>query len=93
MITQELAHQLFDYRDGALYWKERASRGVYAGDKVGFDHPTGYRRFMFKRKGFAVHRIIWLMHYGDLPNQIDHKAPSNIIFINSFGSVFMKNEK
>jgi hypothetical protein len=73
MITQELAHQLFEYRDGALYWKIRASRGVYAGDKVGFVHPTGYRRFMYKRKGYAAHRIIWLMHHGNLPDQIDHK--------------------
>ena len=78
MITQELAHQLFEYRGGALYWKLRASRGVYAGDKVGFVHPSGYRRFMYKRKGYAVHRIIWLMHYGNLPNEIDHKDSNKL---------------
>lgn len=73
MITQELAHELFEYREGALYWKVKPSRGVEVGDKVGYIHPTGHRRFMYKRKGYAVHRIIWLMHYGDMPSEIDHK--------------------
>jgi hypothetical protein len=77
-MNQELAHSLFEYRGGALYWKIKSSRGVYAGDKVGYVHPTGYRRFMYKRKGYAVHRIIWLMQYGDLPSQIDHKDSNKL---------------
>jgi hypothetical protein len=78
MITQELAHQLFEYRDGELYWKVKPSRGVFAGDKVGYISPTGYCRFMYKRKGYVVHRIIWLMNYGDMPNEIDHKDTNKL---------------
>jgi hypothetical protein len=78
MITQELAHQLFEYRGGALYWKIKVSRGVYAGDKVGYVHPSGHCRFMYKRKGYALHRIIWLMQYGNMPNEIDHKDTNKL---------------
>jgi hypothetical protein len=78
MITQALAHQLFEYRDGELYWKIKPSRGVFAGDKVGYVSPAGYRRFMYKRKGYVAHRIIWRMHYGDTPNEIDHKDTNKL---------------
>ena len=30
----ELVHSLFEYRDGALYWKSDVARNVKAGDRV-----------------------------------------------------------
>jgi len=77
-VNQELAHSLFEYRDGALYWKIKPSRGVNAGDKVGYTHPSGHRRFMYKRQGYFLHRIIWLMQYGDMPSEIDHKDTNKL---------------
>jgi hypothetical protein len=72
-MTQSEALALFEYRDGQLYWRVKPSRGVNVGNQVGYVHPTGHRRFMYRRKGYAIHRIIWLMHYGDNPSEIDHK--------------------
>jgi len=72
-MNQALARQLFDYIEGKLYWRVKPSSKVKIGDEVGYIHPTGYRRFMYKRKGYAVHRIIWLMQYNNLPLEIDHK--------------------
>jgi hypothetical protein len=72
-MTQSEALTLFDYRDGKLYWRVKPSRGVYVGDEVGTISSTGHRRLMYKRKIYSIHRVIWLMHYGYMPSEIDHK--------------------
>ena len=77
-MIQSEALALFDYQDGKLYWRVKPSRGVYAGDEVGYIHPAGHRRFMYKRKAYSVHRIIWLMHYGNIPIEIDHKDTNKL---------------
>jgi hypothetical protein len=77
-MTQSEALALFDYRDGQLYWRVKPSRGVYAGDQVGYIHTSGHRRFMYRRKGYATHRIIWLMQYGFNPSEIDHKDTNKL---------------
>ena len=71
-MTHNEALALFEYRDGELYWRVKPSRGVSVGDKVGTVCSTGHRRVMYKRKLYGVHRIIWLMHHGVLPNEVDH---------------------
>ena len=77
-MTQSEALALFEYQDGKLYWRIKPSRGVYAGDEVGYIHGTGHRRFMYKRKCYSLHRIIWLMHYGVFPVEIDHKDTNKL---------------
>lgn len=71
-ITQELVKELFEYRDGDLYWKIRASQRVRAGDKAGKVEKRGYRAVSIKRKYYKVHRIIFLMFHGYLPLLVDH---------------------
>ena len=71
-MTQEQALALFEYRDGKLFWRVQPSRGVSAGDEAGTIKSDGHRRVLFKRKGYYVHRVIWLMHYGEVPKEIDH---------------------
>lgn len=75
MNEQELykrCHELFEYRDGQLFWK--FSRvGVSKGKRAGsFQKALGYRRVMIDRVGHMEHRIIFLMNYGYLPEMIDH---------------------
>jgi hypothetical protein len=73
MITQELAHQLFEYRDGALYWKIKPCRRDPIGTKAGhFDLVRGYTSINYQRKRYYLHRIIFLMQHGFLPAEIDH---------------------
>jgi hypothetical protein len=72
-MNQELAHQLFDYRDGALYWKVKPCRRDPIGLKAGtFDPARGYTAISYKRKRYYLHRIIFLMQHGFLPSEIDH---------------------
>lgn len=72
-MKQNEALALFEYQDGKLYWRVKPSYGVSIGDEVGTICSTGHRRAMYKRKLYAVHRLIWLMHYGSMPVEIDHK--------------------
>ena len=74
MITQAQVAACFEYRDGTLYW-----RGVthpnkqYLADKpAGSIHNTGYRHVTWMGKVHKVHRLIFLLHHGYLPPEVDH---------------------
>ena len=72
--TYELVRELFDYRDGMLFWRVDRSSGVKAGDRAGCLHKKcGYRRICIKKRIFEEHRIIYLWHHGYwTENQVDH---------------------
>lgn len=72
MITQAKAKDMFEYRDGWLYWKVPRSRGVKAGDRVGAITKRGYAQTAINGKSTSVHRLVFLLHHGYLPKQIDH---------------------
>ncbi len=72
-MNAELAHYLFDYRDGALYWRVKPCRRDPTGMKAGYIDPArGYTAINYKRKRYYAHRIIYLMHNGYLPAEVDH---------------------
>jgi|LakMenE18May11ns_1017448.scaffolds.fasta_scaffold9432827_1 hypothetical protein len=79
ILTQEKLHQLFDYKNGELFWKIRNSYSVQIGDKAGCLNTNGYYRVRINKKMYGVHRIIFAWHYGYFPKQIDHidRNPSN----------------
>ena len=74
MLTKEYLHERFTYLDGELYWKivysNRLKIGQLAGDKDG----RGYRRVMLVKQHYKMHRLIWVMFNGDIPDGIviDH---------------------
>lgn len=78
-ITQDYVKQLFEYRDGELYWKIKHSRNVWIGRKVGSKTQRGYYQLQLNKKFYLNHRIIFLMHHGYLPEYLDHidGNPSN----------------
>jgi hypothetical protein len=66
-------NEIFEYRDGELYWKIRPSNKKLQNKKVGcFSH--GYIRLGYKKKLYYAHRVIWEMHYGKIPSGLllDH---------------------
>jgi hypothetical protein len=80
-LTFELAHSLFYEKDGILFWKKRDSdlrvnffNTRYADKEAGGFDGKGYRRVVYKQgcKSIGVHRVIFLMHHGYLPEVIDH---------------------
>ena len=72
-LTQDQLKDLFDYREGVLYWRISLSNRVKIGDKAGNVNSKGYLRANINGVRYYNHRIIFLMFYGYLPNLVDHK--------------------
>lgn len=74
MITKEYLNERFTYIEGELYWKvvfsNRLKVGQLAGDKCG----RGYRRIMLGKQHYKMHRLIWIMFNGEIPEDlvVDH---------------------
>lgn len=78
-ISQSELKQLFDYDDktGNLIWKKQQRGGkVVVGGPAGtyVINKNGYRRKIIHLQGktYRLHRLIWLWHYGSIPEMIDH---------------------
>jgi hypothetical protein len=75
VIFQERLHQLFEYRDGHLYWKKLSSPLSRAkiGEKAGTWATHGYWRIKFDGVTYMAHKLIYAMHNGGTyPDYIDH---------------------
>ena len=72
-MNQELAHSLFEYRDGALYWKIFTNPRAPIGAKAGNFNKHNQRWYVRVNKiRYLEHRLIFLYHHGFLPSEIDH---------------------
>ena len=71
-MTQEYAHSLFEYKDGSLYWKAQKAPHVKIGAKVGSPAINGYESVMVDGRNWRIHRLVYLMQHGTLPEMIDH---------------------
>lgn len=75
-MTQDEALAIWEYRDGRLYWRENRGPRGRAGDEAGWVYCSRlglqYWRIKVDGKSYRAHRIIFLMHRGYLPDQIDH---------------------
>lgn len=69
---KQTLNELFDLRDGVLYWKVRTSIRVTIGDPAGAVSSRGYLRTGIRGTVYLNHRLIFLMHYGWVPDAIDH---------------------
>jgi len=72
-------HDIFDCDSatGVLRWKLRPGNGnqVKCGDIAGCDAGKGYLQVIYKSKTRMVHRVIYEMVHGNIPQgkEIDHK--------------------
>ena len=65
-VTQEWLKEMFEYRDGNLYKKSDPET------KFGSDKGDGYLICCINAKMYRIHRLIYLLHYGNLPKIVDH---------------------
>ncbi|EOU3097717.1 HNH endonuclease signature motif containing protein, partial [Yersinia enterocolitica] len=68
-------HQYFIYEPETGLLLNKISRyKARIGTPVGFSNGKGYLQVTLNRKPYRVHRIIWEMHNGPIPEgmQIDH---------------------
>ena len=67
-------NNIFEYHDGWLIWKispsYRIKEGTVAGNRTG----PGYWQICYKSKFYKLHRIVWEMFYGAIPDdlEVDH---------------------
>lgn len=71
MVSQQLLHDLFTYKDGELYWKIAPCKSVNVNQKAGY-YNKKYYKIKIKNKTYSLHRLIYMMFYGYVPEFIDH---------------------
>lgn len=74
-LEQSLLHEMLDYKDGELVWKNKPYNLVRLNGKVaGCMHKSGYRQIKLGNKLYPAHRIMWIYHNGSIDEnmQIDH---------------------
>lgn len=78
-MTQDKALSIWEYVGGELFWLQSRGR-VNAGDLAGYllhqktdtTRIKSYYVVTYNYKAYLLHRIIYLMHHGYFPEQIDH---------------------
>lgn len=70
----EKLEEMFEYRDGALYWLIKPAKKIRVGDRAGCLTNYGYRQIKFKGSLELEHRLIWQIFNGPIPEgvEIDH---------------------
>jgi hypothetical protein len=74
-LEQSLLHEMLDYLDGQLIWKNKKDNLAHLNGKVaGCMHKSGYRQIKFGQIMYPAHRIMWIYHNGSIDEnmQIDH---------------------
>lgn len=72
-LLKDLLHELFEYRDGYLFRKKIYNFAQKLGEQVGKPTKDGRSCVFVNGKQYGTHQLIFVMHYGYLPEEIDHK--------------------
>ena len=64
-MNQDYFLEHLEYKDGDLFYKK-------TGKIVSNIEPIGYLRVCLHKKQYKAHRVIWMMHYGYMPEFLDH---------------------
>jgi hypothetical protein len=73
MLDKETLHELFEYRDGDLYWKIKLANNIRIGDKAGcFTSRHIGVCCRINDKLYKTNRIIFMMFHGYVPELIDY---------------------
>ena len=70
-LTKDSLHEMFEYRDGGLFNRYTRSSRAMKGERAG-SVKDRYRSVGLGGEYHLEHRLIFLMHYGYLPQFIDH---------------------
>lgn len=75
--TKEYFKSAYSYLNGKLFHSDNHKLKRYAGKRAGRVQRAGYKEYrQVKHFGefYYEHRVVWIMHFGDIPEgmQIDH---------------------
>ena len=62
----------YDPITGDLYWKVTKSAKAVAGKKAGSVNKRGHINLQVDKKMYAAHQLVFLLHHGHIPREIDH---------------------
>ena len=71
MITQATLREHAEYKDGNLIAKTN-SKARKIGDTISSVTGNGYRVGNILGKSYRIHRLVYLYHFGFIPEQVDH---------------------
>lgn len=75
--SQAELNEVFELRNGMLYRKAYQNNGghnIPTREIKTKPMPSGYVKTRYKMRDIYVHRLLWILHYGDIPQKkvIDH---------------------
>ena len=72
-LSKDTLNEMFTYKDGELFWNYTHKNGVQEGSLAGCKRGQ-YRVVTINGKMHLMHRVIYIMHNGHIPQrlQIDH---------------------
>lgn len=74
MVTKERLNEMFEYKDGELFWKIKTKRPQQKiGDRAGTFIGDGRRYVSVDGVRYGEHRVIYFMHHGYTDLFIDHR--------------------
>ena len=76
ILSQEHLNSIFEYKDGSLFYKKSCGT-MKSGSKAGPSKPDGRIQVKVDGKLYLLHRIIFAMHNGYLPEMVDHIDGNN----------------
>ena len=77
ILSQEYLKELFDYKDGHLYWKVANSNRLKVGQKAGAIAKDKRERISISKQLYLTHRLIYAYHHNYYPKFIDHIDGNN----------------
>jgi len=63
---------LFEYKDGTLFWKVSTNRRIKQYSAAGSTQKDGYVRIKINGVNYYAHRIVFALHNGYMPECVDH---------------------
>lgn len=70
-LSQELLQNIFHYENGSLFRKKQIGDNTLIGKLAGRKNHA-YRAVSVKGKEYMEHRVIFMLHHGYLPPEVDH---------------------
>jgi len=92
-FSQAELNELFEYRNGSLYWRAKPCKHMSVGSEAGSLNKNGYKYVSIRGSKYLLHRVIFKMHTGLEPSHVDHidRNPLNNTIENLRASTFAEN--
>lgn len=70
--SQEELKQIFIYKDGQLFWREKTNNRINTVNPAGNKTPLGYVRVRINNEMYMLHRVVYKYFHGEVTGFIDH---------------------